>query len=39
MTVADLLTTDRPPEANCRIATAVDSAGFREHFLSRIAEL
>jgi purine nucleosidase len=39
VTVADLLTTDRPPEANCRIATAVDVAAFREHFLSRIAEL
>jgi purine nucleosidase len=39
VTVADLLTTDQPPEANCRIATAVDSAAFRELFLSRIAEL
>jgi purine nucleosidase len=39
VTVADLLTTDRPPEANCHVATAVDSAAFRELFLSRITGL
>jgi len=39
VTVADLLTTDRPPAANCRIATAVDTGAFRELFLSRISAL
>jgi inosine-uridine nucleoside N-ribohydrolase len=37
--VADLLTTDSPPEPNCRIAVAVDTAGFREHLLRALADL
>jgi len=37
--VADLLTTDQPPVANCQIATAVDAGAFRELFLNRIAKL
>jgi purine nucleosidase len=39
VTVADLLTSDDPPEANCRIATGVDVDAFRELFLSRIVAL
>jgi purine nucleosidase len=39
VTVADLLTTDSPPPANCQIATDVDAGAFRELFLDRIARL
>jgi purine nucleosidase len=39
VTVADLLTTDRPPAPNCQIATAVDAGAFRELFLRRLVEL
>ena len=39
MTVADLLTTDQAPAANCRIATGVDTDAFRDLFLGRIADL
>jgi purine nucleosidase len=35
--VADLLTSDRPPAPNCRIATGVDVDGFTAFFLDRIA--
>jgi purine nucleosidase len=37
--VADLLTTEDPPPANCRIATDVDADGFRELFLTRVSQL
>jgi purine nucleosidase len=37
--VADLLTSDRPPAANCRIAVDVDAEAFREHFLGTISRL
>jgi purine nucleosidase len=39
VTIADLLTSDRPPTANCRIATAVDVAAFTELFLDRVRAL
>lgn len=39
ITVADLLTVADPPAANCRIATDVDVDGFRDLFLTRLAEL
>ena len=37
--VADLLTSDSPPDANCEIATGVDSAAFVELFLDRLSGL
>jgi purine nucleosidase len=37
--VADLLTSDDPPDANCEIATGVDSAAFVELFLDRLSGL
>jgi purine nucleosidase len=37
--IADLLTSARPPVANCRIAIDVDVDAFRTHFLSSIARL
>ncbi|MDX6368339.1 MAG: hypothetical protein QOK30_3415 [Nocardioidaceae bacterium] len=37
--VADLLTSDSPPDPNCEIATAVDSAAFVELFLDRLSGL
>jgi purine nucleosidase len=37
--VADLLMWEDPPAPNCRIATGVDAAGFRELFLARMAAL
>ncbi|MDF1605405.1 nucleoside hydrolase [Nocardioides sp. YIM 152315] len=37
--VADLLMWQDPPTPNCRIATAVDAAAFRELFLERMASL
>jgi purine nucleosidase len=37
--VADLLMWADPPDANCRIATAVDADAFRELFLARMAGL
>jgi purine nucleosidase len=39
MAVTDLLGTDDPPEANCRIAVEVDADGFRDYFLERIGSL
>lgn len=39
VTVADLLGSDQPPPANCRIATAVDVAAFTELFLERVSAL
>jgi len=37
--VADLLMWEDPPEANCRVATAVDAEGFRSYFVDRMAML
>jgi inosine-uridine nucleoside N-ribohydrolase len=37
--VADLLTSDEPPPANCRIAARVDSDAFIELFLDRLSVL
>lgn len=37
--VADLLTSDHPPEPNCSIATAVDSDAFLELFLGHLSRL
>jgi purine nucleosidase len=37
--IADLLTSDTPPEPNCRIAVAVDVDGFREHLLTGLGSL
>ncbi len=37
--VADLLTSDRPPDANCQIATGVDSAAFVRLFLDHLSGL
>jgi purine nucleosidase len=37
--VADLLTSDSPPDANCEIATAVDGAAFVKLFLDRLSGL
>ncbi|HKE68391.1 MAG TPA: nucleoside hydrolase [Nocardioidaceae bacterium] len=37
--VADLLTSENPPKANCRIATDVDAATFQELFVERMAAL
>jgi purine nucleosidase len=37
--VADLLMWEDPPTPNCRIATAVDAAAFRELFVERMAGL
>jgi purine nucleosidase len=39
VTIADLLTTDDPPAANCEIATAVDVDAFTSLFLERISAL
>lgn len=39
VTVADLLTSDDPPEANCRIAEAVDAPGFLDYLLDRLSSL
>jgi inosine-uridine nucleoside N-ribohydrolase len=39
VTVADLLTTERPPERNCEIATAVDADAFTGLFVDRMASL
>jgi purine nucleosidase len=39
VTIADLLTSDRPPEPNCEIATSVDVDGFTRLFLDRMASL
>ncbi len=39
VTVADLLTSEQPPAANCEIATAVDVAAFTDLFLDRLAGL
>ena len=39
ITVADLLTLENPTPANCEIATDVDVDGFRELFVSRVADL
>jgi purine nucleosidase len=37
--IADLLMWESPPPANCEIATAVDAAGFHEHFRAALARL
>jgi purine nucleosidase len=37
--VADLLTSDSPPEPNCAIAVSVDVDGFREHLLALLGSL
>jgi purine nucleosidase len=37
--VADLLMWENPPVPNCRIATAVDAAAFRDLFVDRMAGL
>jgi inosine-uridine nucleoside N-ribohydrolase len=37
--VADLLTSDEPPAANCEVATQVDSDAFIEFFLDRLSVL
>lgn len=37
--VADLLTSDSPPEPNCRIGVEVDVDGFREHLLGHLGSL
>jgi purine nucleosidase len=37
--VADLLTSDNPPDANCEIATDVDGAAFVELFLDHLSAL
>jgi purine nucleosidase len=37
--VADLLSGDQPPAANCQIATAVDATAFVELFLERVSRL
>jgi purine nucleosidase len=37
--VTDLLTGERPPEPNCRIATAVDVDAFTSYFLDSITNL
>jgi purine nucleosidase len=37
--VTDLLGSDHPPAANCRIAVDVDPAAFRSYFLERIGTL
>ncbi|HEY0215483.1 MAG TPA: nucleoside hydrolase [Cellulomonas sp.] len=39
ITVADLLTGDDPPAANCEIAEAVDADAFTDYFLSRISAM
>lgn len=39
VTIADLLTSDCPPEPNCEIATAVDVDGFMGLFLDHMANL
>jgi purine nucleosidase len=39
VTIADLLGSDRPPERNCEVATAVDADGFVELFLDRMSTL
>jgi purine nucleosidase len=39
VTVADLLTSEHPPAANCEIATTVDVAAFTDLFLDRLAGL
>jgi purine nucleosidase len=39
ITVADLLTVENPPVANCEIATDVDVESFRELFLSSLSGL
>jgi purine nucleosidase len=39
VTVADLLGSDQPPQANCEIATAVDVEAFTELFLERVSAL
>jgi inosine-uridine nucleoside N-ribohydrolase len=39
VTIADLLTSDSPPEPNCEIATAVDVESFTRYFLDRMASL
>ncbi len=37
--VADLLTSDQPPVANCEIATDVDALAFTDMFLDRLSSL
>ncbi|HEY0388419.1 MAG TPA: nucleoside hydrolase [Gaiellales bacterium] len=37
--VADLLTSDSPPAANCRIAVGVDVPGFTAYFVERMSQL
>jgi purine nucleosidase len=37
--VTDLLYSENPPQPNCQIATAVDSDGFMEHFLTAVTSL
>lgn len=37
--VADLLTSEHPPEANCEIAVSVDSQAFMDLFLERMLRL
>jgi len=37
--VADLLTIDDPPEANCEVAVAVDAPAALEHVLARVGAL
>jgi purine nucleosidase len=37
--VTDLLDSENPPQPNCQIATAVDSDGFMEHFLTAVTSL
>jgi purine nucleosidase len=39
VTVADLLVSRDPPQANCLVATEVDSAAFVEYFLNHIYSL
>ncbi len=37
--ITDLLRSDHPPVANCRVATSVDAAAFTEHFLTLVGGL
>jgi purine nucleosidase len=37
--IADLLTSQSPPEPNCRIGVAVDAPGFLAHFFAQIGRL
>lgn len=39
ITIADMLTSENPPEANCHVATEVDSDAFIDFFLEHIFSL